>query len=159
MRDRNGRFLPKGAKPGQTVDKDLGYKKFAAAARANKGKQSVDIGYFIEAVAAYAAANEFGTDTIPSRPFMRQTFDANRAKYEKMIQAAGLRIGPNLKPTDALMPIANELRNDYILAIQSGKFKPNAESTVDKKGYNAPHVETGQMQRALNTRISTGGQP
>lgn len=141
----------------QTIDRDLGYKKLAAAARANKGRRSVDIGYFIEAVAAYAAANEFGTDTIPSRPFMRQTFDANRAKYEKMLQAAGLRIGPNLKPTDALMPVANEVRNDYIRAIQSGKFEPNAPSTVDKKGYNAPLVETGQMQRALNIRITAGG--
>lgn len=141
----------------KTIDRDLGYKKFAAAARANKGRVSIEVGWFVEAVAEYVGANEFGTDTIPSRPFIRQTFDANRAKYLKMIQAAGLRVGPGLKPTDALMPVANEMRNDYILAIQSGKFKPNAPSTVDKKGFNAPLVDSGQMQRALNIRITAGG--
>ena len=136
----------------KTTDRDLGFRKFAAAQRANKGKRFVDVGYFVEAIAEYAAANEFGTATIPSRPFMRQTFDKNRDKYLRLMQAATVRINAGTKPVDALMPIANEVRNDYILAIQSGAFKANAESTVDKKGYNAPLVETGQMQRAITTR-------
>lgn len=140
-----------------TTDRDLGWKKFAASVRSMKGKQAVDVGFFLEEVALYAAANEFGTDKIPSRPFIRQTVDKNQAKYLRMMERAGLRIGPTLKPADALIPIANELRNDLITAIQTWQSPPNAPATVDKKGYDAPLVETGQMQRAITWRVAPGG--
>ena len=165
QRDHNGRFIKKGAQPsakpssgkaGTTTDRDLGWKKFAASIRAAKGKQTVDVGFFLEEVAMYAAANEFGTAHIPSRPFMRSTVDKHRDKYLKMMQAAGLRVGPGLSPADALIPIANELRNDLINAIQTWRTPPNAASTVDKKGFDAPLVETGQMQRALTWRVGGG---
>lgn len=140
-----------------TTDRDLGWKKFATSVRAMKGKQAVDVGFFLDEVALYAAANEFGTDKIPSRPFIRQTVDKNQAKYLRMMERAGLRIGPGLSPADALIPIANELRNDLITAIQTWQSPPNAPATVDKKGYDAPLTETGQMQRAITWRVAPRG--
>lgn len=161
MRDINGRFLPKGSmpqvRPGQVIDRDMGFKAMKDFHVANAKGGYIDVGYFVESIATYAAANEFGTDRIPSRAFMRSTIDRNRRKYERMIQDATLRAQKlNIPLETALLRVGNEVRNDIIQAIRGWSTPPNAESTAAKKGYNAPLTETGQMQRALNIRTKGG---
>lgn len=161
-RDAKGKFVAGSgskskAKAAKIVDKDMGWRAFAASIhKAAKKPQRIDVGIFVREVAVYALANEFGTSKIPSRPWFRNTIDANRAKYVKMMRAAGLRVGKNLSPADALIPVANEMRNDLIKAIQGWKSPPNAPRTVAKKGFNAPLVMTGQMQRVLTWLINGG---
>jgi len=139
------------------VDKDMGFRAFASDVKKLAQKRTtIDVGIFVRNVAAYALANEFGTSKIPSRPWFRNTIDANRPKYVKMMRAAGLRVGKKLALADALIPVANEMRNDLIKAIQSWRSPPNSPRTVAKKGFNAPLVMTGQMQRVLTWLVNGG---
>lgn len=165
MRDANGRFLPKGSQPptpspsgsGNGVqDIDKGWNDWASWMRAHRNGASVEIGIFVESVAVYALANEFGTANIPERSFIRSTFDRETPQLMRMIDAGILNAQTKLVPlSDALIPAANHLRNEIIKTIQSGVDPANAPSTADRKGFNAPLVETGQMQRALTWRVVT----
>jgi hypothetical protein len=137
----------------QVRDIDMGWRAWAAwFARQAKGG-SVEVGIFAPDVAAYAAANEFGTSKIPERSFIRSTFDEERATLTRMMDAAALRAQTVLIPlADALIPAANHLRNAIIRKITSSPPPPNAPATVAAKGFNAPLVNTGQLQRALTWR-------
>lgn len=183
MRDANGRFLKKGATPnlppgtyvdangrtrsangrfvkggGSSIqDIDKGMNALADWFTRNAKGGHIDIGYFTPEVALYAGANEFGTATIPSRPFMRETFDEQTPHLQRMIDTAALRAQKaNIDLPDALIPAANHLRNSIITKIQSGMAPGNAPSTVARKGYDAPLTHTGQLQRALSWRTSNG---
>ena len=79
------------------TDRDLGWKKI---------KQELEVASRLEVavgllqgdkngdgvqIAEYAAYNEFGTDTIPSRPFMRTAFDENRGDIQADIDRQSAR--------------------------------------------------------------------
>lgn len=163
-RDAKGRFLPKGSTPpsappltggggSQTRVIDKGWRAWAAWFTAQKRGGSVEVGIFAPDVAEYAAANEFGTARIPERSFIRSTFDEETATLTRMMDAAALRAQTMLIPlADALIPAANHLRSSIIRKISSGPPPPNAPSTVAAKGYDAPLVHTGQLQRAITWR-------
>lgn len=163
MRDANWRFLPRGSQPppptpgagGSVQDIDMGWKAWAAWMLQNKGGASVEIGIFVPDVAVYALANEFGTAKIPERSFIRSTFDRETPQLLRMIDAGILNAQTKLIPlADALIPAANHLRNAIINTIQSGVDPRNAPSTIDQKGYDAPLVNTGQLQRAITWRVA-----
>ena len=143
---------------GKVIDRDFGFKALSQFQTKNARGVSIDIGWFAGEVATYVLANEFGTATIPARAFVRTTIDSQRPKYERMLIDVLRRAqAQNLDLATAMQPIANEVRNDVIKAIQTWSDPANAESTVAKKGFNAPLVDTGQMQRALNIRTNGGG--
>ncbi len=160
-RDNKGRFLPKGSQPGSgsggdVVDLDMGWQAWVRWFEAQGAGAAVEIGIFVPEVAAYAAANEFGTAKIPERSFIRSTFDAQTPALQRLIDQGVSRAQATLTPlVDALIPAANHLRSEIIKTIQSGPPPANAPSTVIQKGYNAPLVNTGQLQRALTWRVST----
>lgn len=184
QRDANGRFLAKGAQPQalppgtyvdkngrtrnangrfvkgggvQTTDKDMGFKAMLDWHKRNAKGAHIDVGFFAEGIATYAAANEFGTATIPERSFIRSTFDEETPKMQAMIDAAVIRSqDQGIDFVDALIPTVNHQRNATITKIQSGVDPENAQATVKRKGYNAPLTHTGQMQRALSWRASNG---
>lgn len=140
----------------QTQDIDKGWRAWAAWFVKQGRGASVEIGIFSADVATYAAANEFGTSKIPERSFIRSTFDEQRPALIRMIDAGALRAQTQLIPlADALIPAANHLRTAIINKIQSGISPGNAPSTVRAKGFDAPLVNTGQLQRAVAWRVST----
>lgn len=141
----------------KSTDKDLGWSDFIKELKELRKHPagSVDVGFFAPEIAQRAAFNEFGTRRIPSRPFIRSTVDANQKKYNKGMTRAGARTAGGMAPAKALIPVANQLRNDLINAIITWDDPPNAESTIAQKGANNPLVDTGEMQR--NIQIRTGG--
>lgn len=140
--------------PPKVTDKDMGYRAWAAWMQAHKRGVSIDIGIFAPEVATYAAANEFGTSTIPERSFLRATFDRETPTLQRLLDAAVLRAQVALIPlADALISPANHLRTAIINTIQSGPPPPNAPATVEAKGANTPLVDTGQLQRSLTWRV------
>lgn len=107
-----------------------------------------------------AAANEFGRDdgSIPERPALRSAFDANQAKYDRLLEQAARLVQGGATPKAALARGGLEIRNDFIRSIQAWSAPPNDPATIAKKGSSNPLVDTGATQRAITVKVGRGGQ-
>jgi hypothetical protein len=113
------------------------------AGPANDGVQIVD----------YAAMNEFGTETIPARPFMRHTADTQ----ENNARAYVRRLVPAL--LEGRMAVDNVLEavgQWYQAALKRtirqapSWAEPNAKATIAAKGSSAPLKDHGMLEGAID---------
>lgn len=116
-----------------------------------------------ENIAAYAAHNEFGTADIPSRPFLRKTFNDNSDKW-----AGGLAtmLQNGRSPEQALKLLGMKMQDDIVKTIKSNMPPRNAPATIARKtktvtkggktvGSHAPGtlIDTGSMLNAVNYEV------
>ena len=97
-----------------------------------------------------AAYNEFGTSTIPARPFFRQSYENHRSKLQSVcVQAAKTVIagGAPDKALDIIGAFAVGLVQEEIV---NGNFAPNAPSTIRKKKSDKPLIDTGHMRQGIH---------
>lgn len=94
-----------------------------------------------------ALYNEFGTATIPPRPFLRNA----QAKATKAV-AAVVRQGldDNLSMDAITANAAMKLQELIVDEIDSNTPPPNAESTVAKKGSTHTLIDTGQLRASVH---------
>ena len=106
-------------------------------------------------LAQVAAWNEWGTPTIPERPFMRpviawlRTPGVTQSLLKPVIDVEGgmgIRIGPAVRVAEALKRKIQE-------NIRRKIWPANAPYTVEKKGFNDPLIETRQMLNGVRTRV------
>lgn len=107
-------------------------------------------------VVEYAYHNEYGTKDIDSRPFMRNTFEAKRADWYRLLHR--LLSSGAYDPRAALMLVAETAVKDIQLTIETadnGKFVANAPETVlrkkarGKRYPDQPLIDTGTMQESV----------
>ena len=105
-------------------------------------------------IAEYAAFNEFGTRTIPERPFMRKTFDDNLANYNKLIERLfkGM-LGGKLDAKMAFSILGQQTEDDMKNTIMTGNFAPNSDYTIAKKGSSRPLIDTGTMRNSIRYEV------
>lgn len=135
------------------VDTDVGYrqiKRLLSDAKAVtvsvgiRGAENSDL-------AEYAAANEFGTDTIPERSFLRTTVDENAAKYVKVIGKGIKRVlAGQARLHDEFDRLGLRVVRDVKRKIRAIKDPPNAPATVARKGVNNPLIDTGRMRQSID---------
>lgn len=102
-------------------------------------------------VAQVAYWNEYGTATIPARPFFRNTIAEKQDEWAD--NAASI-----LQHTDgdvgrALALIGEGVKGDIVETIQNFSEPENAPSTVKKKGFNKPLIDTGDLWRAIQSEV------
>lgn len=144
---------------GGVVDRDLGWSKIlrdlselgdlvvTVGIHAAEGEEDAGDG---TTIAEYATFNEFGTETIPERPWMRSNAEDNEQKYQGLISEAVHKVILGVPPRAALAAVGNEVRNDLIDSIHDeSKYEPNALSTIAAKHSSKPLRDTGAMQRAI----------
>lgn len=85
-------------------------------------------------VAAVGYANEYGTPTMPARPFFRSTISSNREKLPQMAAALMEKHGVE----ETLRLLGEHMTGELTQAVMTWADPPNAESTIAQKGYNAP---------------------
>jgi hypothetical protein len=106
-------------------------------------------------VSQVAYWNEFGTDIIPSRPFMRQTYEKKNAELSAHIAAEYSAICLGRKTVNKSLAALGEW---YVIQIRqtilNGGFAPNAESWAaikeskrapGNKAEPMPLIDTGRM--------------
>ena len=94
-----------------------------------------------KSVATYAAYNEFGTDNIPARPFMRNTITREREKWARGVEAL---IERGLTPEEALRAVGARMADDIKKTIQESiDIEANAPSTIRKKTRKLTGGEAG----------------
>lgn len=152
-------------------ERDLGWKEFKSndrRIRARVGTDAIEVGFsagnesLVKAVAA-----ELGIGA-PARPFISTTLDNGRKIYTTMLvdsMRAALvggsgrdRLGrfktPTVNVDTLLSEIGEEIRRDMQAYIR-GWFDPeNADSTVARKGFDDPLVETGAMQQDIEITVN-----
>jgi hypothetical protein len=109
-----------------------------------------------DSVAYYAMVNEYGTERIPARPFMRNTVNEHSAEWKALLKQF---ISAGVTPEEALEKIRNKLRTDIMATIKAGEFTPNAPATVARKKRlglehtDTPLIETTALYKSINTEI------
>lgn len=140
-----------------TRDADMGLGRLMAALDALDGA-GVEVGFLDGGPEAMRAAfNEYGTATIPARPFVRSTFEANADAYLGMVDGMVGEVLRGKSGVKSLRRLGARMQRDVQQAIDAWSSPPNAPATIRRKGHNNPLVDTGSMRRAVRWRITVGG--
>lgn len=98
--------------------------------------------------------NEFGTDKAPARSFVRSTHDSKKRDWaNKMTRDFNDLLEGRVDPSQLLENVGSEASQDIRNTAVNMTDPPNAPSTIRKKGFDDPLVETGQMVNAINYKI------
>lgn len=114
-----------------------------AGVHSESGESLVDIGIW----------NEYGTAHIPSRPFIRQTFEDNQ---QALAQYLG-RVVENVAKGDDLVQELSKLGQWYQdkqkNTLKSYPWTPNAPSTRKRKKSSKPLVDTSQLVNSIRYKV------
>lgn len=129
------------------------------AARAATGKVRVGIieqanydGSDGESVAQVAFWNEYGTATVPPRPFFRNTIAEHKDEWPKQAAALLEANGGDVRQTLELM--GEGVKGQIVETIQAFREPPNAAATVKKKGFDKPLIDTGTLWRSIDCEVT-----
>ncbi|MFT9498026.1 hypothetical protein [Anaerosolibacter sp.] len=119
------------------VKKDGSFKPgFSKKSKANFAMRSQSKGHYIK---------------IPARPFFRRTFDAGgkeeiSAFIDKLF---GQLLNRNLTADNMLKRVGLMYEKMSRKKLTEGPWKPNAPSTVKKKGSSRPLIDTGRLRASI----------
>lgn len=102
-------------------------------------------------VATVAAANEFGTSTIPARPFFRTMIAAKQAEW-------GPALAIQLRKTDfdverSLRLVGEGIKGQLQQSIIDTNSPPLAPATIARKGFSKPLIDSAVMIRSVDYRV------
>ena len=98
-----------------------------------------------------AVANEFGTDKIPERSFIRASVKKHARDYRKLNAAAAKLILDGQMTVDKYLgQLGARAQADMQNFAVDLKSPPNAPSTIKRKKTENPLVETTQMVNSIN---------
>ena len=101
-------------------------------------------------LATVASIHEFGTDNIPSRPFMRESFDQNVGELDKFMQDVGGRIIVNrISASQGLNLVGQKMTGIIQKKIVGGPWTPNAPATIRQKGSARPLIDEGHLRKSI----------
>jgi hypothetical protein len=113
------------------------------------GPQTYDNGLTL---ASNAVIQEFGTDRIPPRPFMRagaEAFDKKDAAIGNVLRGV---IEGRTGPVEGSNALGVMLQAEILRAFRSGDFTPNAPATTRRKGSSQPLIDTGKLRQGVDVR-------
>jgi hypothetical protein len=99
--------------------------------------------------------NDIGGDFLPQRPFMEQDFDSNYAVIGKGSDNVALDIiyGADVDRSEQVISYKKMLGGQLSNTIVTFDEPPNAQSTIDKKGFNDPLVWNDELQNAVHAKL------
>lgn len=105
-----------------------------------------------ESVAQVAFWNEYGTATIPPRPFFRNTIAEHKDEWPKQAAEMLEANGGDVRQTLELM--GKGVKGQIVETIQDFREPPNAAATVKKKGFDKPLIDTGTLWRSIDYEVA-----
>ena len=147
--------------PVKIKDSDPNYFKLGMKFKAYAG-HNLTVGIRKGQIATYAAAHEYGTRILKSRPFFSTAIDNNVEKYlNQLMNRHGQVLAGKLTPAASLALLGIEVRNDLIKSIQSGEWESLSLRYAEWKRRHGksekPLVLHGHMQQAISHKIGRGG--
>lgn len=151
-------------------DIDRGYKKLFEMAEKMSKKPFVKVGVVGNSatekdpesgttVAEYASYNEFGTQNIPERSFIRATVDERRNRiFGKTFSLQSDILTGKISLERALDIIGLLVSGNIQNKIQKLKSPKNADSTIRQKGSSNPLIDTGRLRQSISYEKVSGGE-
>lgn len=140
--------------------RDLGWKKIRDQIKSMDGKavtaglHEEDAGNRDPNAVMRGYFNEFGTDTAPARPFIRTTHDTQKLKWVRQMQSdLGRVMDQQMTGQQMLESVGAMAADDIRQAVTDWDTPPNAPSTIQRKGFDDPLVETGEMRDAIAYKV------
>lgn len=98
------------------------------------------------------------TIRIPARPALRGAVSSNRAEIVKELGFELRQTVSRRQPVGAELAAAGRVAKDAVLSWfgNTSKLTPNAEETVQRKGFQAPLIENGMLKRAIDYEVHRG---
>jgi hypothetical protein len=107
-----------------------------------------------------AAANEFGTSTIPERSFIRSTVDERQADLREVVRAVTREVAAGRRSAREAGGILGQWMQAAIRQqIVDVDTPPNAPETIERKVSSNPLIDTGQMRQSITYEVETGRRP
>jgi hypothetical protein len=103
-------------------------------------------------VAQVAFWNEFGTATAPSRPFFRKMIADESPGWGALVARAAAYY--NYNGATVLNFMGEKIAEDLQQSIVGWQDPRNAPSTIAKKGFDKPLVDTGDMSRSITYEVA-----
>lgn len=144
------------------TDRDLGWKAIKREVeRAQRREVAVGILQGSNdsegtSIAEYATYNEFGTDDVPSRPFMAMSFDENVAAIDSDFQRQSKRLVSGEVTADQALTVIGQKHAGRVQNTITGRniLPALAPSTIAaKKGSTKTLVDTGAMANAVQIEL------
>lgn len=139
-----------------TTDRDLGLKRFIRQLQVAKVTEVV-IGVQEgskadgQTIAEYAAYNEFGTENIPERSFMRSSFDENVSSIKNdMDRRYGQVMRGEISVRTALGLVGLRHQDQIKNKIDTNIPPPNSPVTIAIKGSSHTLIDTGAMKNSIH---------
>lgn len=146
----------------KVIDRDKGYRRIMADLLAHKNA-TITVGLHGDnepydgsgaTLAQVATFNEFGTEHIPARPFIRSTFDEQVGEWERLVALVERRlIAGTMSISQALKLLGAKIVADIQAKITDGPHEPNRPSTIAKKGSTSPLIDTGRLRQSVTFEI------
>lgn len=144
-------------------DTDRGYRELVKRAQlsgqilvgifAEEGEKEYEAGTSVLDVAFW---NEFGTEKIPARSFLRAWFDENQDKIREAVKRMAEAV---LKGRYTARQAKELLAQTFVAQIQRriaiGIPPPNAPATVTRKGSSTPLIDTGQLRSSITYKVES----
>lgn len=109
-------------------------------------------------VAEVAFFNEFGTARIPERSFIRSTMDEKRSEFEATRdRLLNLVVDQRIDVKTALTALGFRVSQEIKAKIVRLNSPPNAPSTIAKKGFNNPLIDTRFMLNSIDFKVDIEG--
>ena len=150
-------------------DIDRGYKKLFEMAEKMARAPYVKVGIVGDSaqekdedtgttVAEYASYNEFGTETIPERSFIRATVDERRNRiFGKAFTLQNDILTGKLSLERALDILGLLVVGNIQNKIQKLRNPKNEDSTIRQKGSSNPLIDEGRMRQSVTYEKVLGG--
>ena len=138
------------------TDRDLGLKAFI---RQLEVARTVEVAVGIHAgdvangqqIAEYAACNEYGTDSIPERSFMRSSFDENLSKIKADMDQQASRVMDGQIDIRSALGVVGMKHQDRIKRKIGSNIQPaNHPETIKRKKSSRTLIDTGAMLNSVH---------
>lgn len=107
-----------------------------------------------------ATWNEYGTQQIPARSFVRSAVDKGVSEIARAAGEFGRRVLFNAESQEvALGKLGLVVARKIQEQIRSNVPPPNAESTVERKGSSATLIDTGQLRQSIRHKVVDRSEP
>lgn len=129
----------------------VGFQQGTVTKSQTKGQRSKKAGLSMPQI---AAQNEFGTDIIPARPFMRTAVDSNREKINKAISGQYDKIVAGESTVKNSLNLLGLYMTSLIQKqIRATHYPPNASSTIARKKSSHPLIDFAQMIQSVRHEV------
>lgn len=103
-----------------------------------------------------ASWNEFGTDRIPARSFLRSTFEEDKAKFLSLLRRGKMKLVRGEASRKQVLSMVGFFAQKQVqrkITAGGSPFIPNSPATVDQKGSSSPLIDTGQLRQSITFEV------